>query len=526
MLLNCGHGGYCGTCAYKVLSARSALCPVCRAELSAVGKVPLDTPVGALRVVTLYACTQKLKVSESNGRGGGARDPLGIEGGSSRAGGGVEGGSGNADAAPAASAAALNQDRANDAVAEEPSGQNFPESSAVEDFGAAREARDFELMRSLQHTRPSSADEPQELLRGRSAGYATRYPHRHRSLSQWEWADESFPRAAPRRSDAALGDGGVNGGVPGGVEMTSLDANAPSVEMANEALLGASSSGALRNPLFEETRNSWRNIHAIALKAQGAIAWSSADVADADVADADMADAESPKGMSESCVLQLPPSPHSRMHTMMPQQSSVHALAFSEDGVNSHLTSQSTVRGVHVLQQHCIAHNEEQLKVAQARSTQHQGGFSLGRESTGACPSSKPPHPPTSEPKDTAVCSPPQPLAHNLSPQHACEVVATSALRAADPATEPATDPPLPPTCTSSPPETLTDTDVSLKSAEYVMNGSVHAVHALTSASTNRGDIPLQTATSAVSDISNLNVDISEISFKDAQSDVSVTEHP
>lgn len=56
VFLKCGHGGYCSTCAYKLLIGTSALCPVCRAALSAVGRVPLDTPVGEARVVCAYAC--------------------------------------------------------------------------------------------------------------------------------------------------------------------------------------------------------------------------------------------------------------------------------------------------------------------------------------------------------------------------------------------------------------------------------------------------------------------------------------
>lgn len=48
VLLNCGHGGYCGACAKTLLDLRSKkrLCPICRASISAIAKVSLSTPVG------------------------------------------------------------------------------------------------------------------------------------------------------------------------------------------------------------------------------------------------------------------------------------------------------------------------------------------------------------------------------------------------------------------------------------------------------------------------------------------------
>lgn len=55
--MHCGHGGYCRTCAYKLLAVPRGLCPVCRAALSAVCKIPQDTPIGDARVVSPYACT-------------------------------------------------------------------------------------------------------------------------------------------------------------------------------------------------------------------------------------------------------------------------------------------------------------------------------------------------------------------------------------------------------------------------------------------------------------------------------------
>ena len=49
VLLPCGHGGYCGSCAHKLLShaAPKRLCPLCREILAAVARVPMGTAVGA-----------------------------------------------------------------------------------------------------------------------------------------------------------------------------------------------------------------------------------------------------------------------------------------------------------------------------------------------------------------------------------------------------------------------------------------------------------------------------------------------
>lgn len=52
MLLPCGHSGYCGACAQSLFAnsagdASCGQCPVCRAPLTAVVKVPVDTPVGS-----------------------------------------------------------------------------------------------------------------------------------------------------------------------------------------------------------------------------------------------------------------------------------------------------------------------------------------------------------------------------------------------------------------------------------------------------------------------------------------------
>ena len=48
VLLPCGHGGYCGGCAHRLLKypPSSRLCPVCRAKLGGVAKVSLATPIG------------------------------------------------------------------------------------------------------------------------------------------------------------------------------------------------------------------------------------------------------------------------------------------------------------------------------------------------------------------------------------------------------------------------------------------------------------------------------------------------
>ena len=49
MLLPCGHGGYCGDCAHKLLSqaAPKRLCAICRDPLAAIVKVHSGTAVGA-----------------------------------------------------------------------------------------------------------------------------------------------------------------------------------------------------------------------------------------------------------------------------------------------------------------------------------------------------------------------------------------------------------------------------------------------------------------------------------------------
>ena len=54
VMVPCGHGGYCGRCARDMCTGRAAphdpaaghLCPVCRAPVKKVVKVPLGTPVG------------------------------------------------------------------------------------------------------------------------------------------------------------------------------------------------------------------------------------------------------------------------------------------------------------------------------------------------------------------------------------------------------------------------------------------------------------------------------------------------
>lgn len=49
MLLPCGHGGYCGSCAHTLLYQpnRARLCPICRARLGSIAKVDLGTAIGA-----------------------------------------------------------------------------------------------------------------------------------------------------------------------------------------------------------------------------------------------------------------------------------------------------------------------------------------------------------------------------------------------------------------------------------------------------------------------------------------------
>lgn len=57
VVLPCGHGGYCGTCASKVFKKPSQVCPVCRGALSAIVRVPVDTPIGQrAHVLVVHAC--------------------------------------------------------------------------------------------------------------------------------------------------------------------------------------------------------------------------------------------------------------------------------------------------------------------------------------------------------------------------------------------------------------------------------------------------------------------------------------
>lgn len=56
MLLPCGHSGYCGDCAQSLFRSSAegnscGQCPVCRAPLTAVVRVPVDTPVGCSGVI-------------------------------------------------------------------------------------------------------------------------------------------------------------------------------------------------------------------------------------------------------------------------------------------------------------------------------------------------------------------------------------------------------------------------------------------------------------------------------------------
>jgi hypothetical protein len=46
VMMPCGHGGYCRACAHKVYVRPPNLCAMCRARLTAVVKVSMDTPVG------------------------------------------------------------------------------------------------------------------------------------------------------------------------------------------------------------------------------------------------------------------------------------------------------------------------------------------------------------------------------------------------------------------------------------------------------------------------------------------------
>ena len=57
VLIPCGHGGYCGPCTKKIWESGVKLCPVCRCDLVAVVRVPVDTPIGKrARVALSQAC--------------------------------------------------------------------------------------------------------------------------------------------------------------------------------------------------------------------------------------------------------------------------------------------------------------------------------------------------------------------------------------------------------------------------------------------------------------------------------------
>lgn len=46
VMLPCGHGGYCQTCARRLFLRSPMLCPICREPLRGVIKVAIDTPIG------------------------------------------------------------------------------------------------------------------------------------------------------------------------------------------------------------------------------------------------------------------------------------------------------------------------------------------------------------------------------------------------------------------------------------------------------------------------------------------------
>lgn len=52
VVLPCGHGGYCKSCATKVFVRPPSQCSVCRTRLTAVVKVSLDTPIGEASAVS------------------------------------------------------------------------------------------------------------------------------------------------------------------------------------------------------------------------------------------------------------------------------------------------------------------------------------------------------------------------------------------------------------------------------------------------------------------------------------------
>ena len=60
VMIPCGHGGYCAACASKLFHSKGQPCAVCRGRMSAIVRVPVDTPVGRrARVVPVHACDHR-----------------------------------------------------------------------------------------------------------------------------------------------------------------------------------------------------------------------------------------------------------------------------------------------------------------------------------------------------------------------------------------------------------------------------------------------------------------------------------
>ena len=77
VFLPCGHGGYCGACAHKLLRQpkRSRVCPICRGDLGSAARVDMNTAIGSAGNV-LEASIGGIERSGGSEGGGGGRSPL------------------------------------------------------------------------------------------------------------------------------------------------------------------------------------------------------------------------------------------------------------------------------------------------------------------------------------------------------------------------------------------------------------------------------------------------------------------
>lgn len=71
VMLPCGHGGYCSTCAHTLLRRHlsSRTCPMCRSQIDTVVKMPVETPIGTegdVLEATVGMHVREVKVWESD----------------------------------------------------------------------------------------------------------------------------------------------------------------------------------------------------------------------------------------------------------------------------------------------------------------------------------------------------------------------------------------------------------------------------------------------------------------------------